>query len=61
MSTRMKAVKRRLPSGLLGVLTSIGAGIGYLVVRSEADRIAGELNAALVESLAYVDRRLGSA
>lgn len=54
----MKAVKRRLPSGLLGALTSIGAGIGYLVVRSEADRIAGELNAALVESLAYVDRRL---
>jgi hypothetical protein len=58
MSTPMHALKRRLPPSVLAVVTGIGAAIGYVFVRSEADRLADQLNASIVESMAYVDRRL---
>lgn len=58
MATPMHRVKARLPRRLLAAASSVGAALGYLLVRREADRVADQLNSSLVESLAYIGRRL---
>ena len=51
-------LRRMLPRPLVRAIKQLGAGTGYLVVRPEADRIADHLNDSVVESFAYVQRRL---